>query len=151
MSYQLAQMNIGRLLAPIDDPKIEGFVAQLDTINALAESQAGFVWRLKDDSNDATDLSPYNDPHLIVNLSVWESIDTLHAFTYQSGHLEVFRQRRSWFERMQTPHLVLWWIPAGHQPDTVEGKERLDLLAQKGPSPRAFTFAKTFAPPAAEI
>jgi len=123
MLYHLAQINIGRLITPIDDPKIADFVAQLDTVNALAESAPGFVWRLQSASGNATDI-PYNDdPSIMVNMSVWESIEALHEFTYGSKHIGVFRDRARWFEKMSKSYSCLWWVPAGHRPTVAEGRE----------------------------
>jgi len=123
---QLAQINIGRLVAPIDDPRIAEFVAQLEEVNALADSSLGFVWRLKSDSGNATDISYSEDPFVIVNMSVWESIESLKQFTYGSRHLSVFRDRQKWFEKMTLPHYCLWWVPDGHVPSVKEGRERLE-------------------------
>src|ERR1700759_1217083 len=99
MTHHLAQINIARLLAPIDDPKIADFVAQLDEINALADKSPGFVWRLKSDSGNRTE-APYNDdPFVIVNMSVWESIEALRDYAYTSNHVDVLRRRAEWFEK----------------------------------------------------
>jgi|SRR5580704_2441063 hypothetical protein len=112
MQYHLAQINIGRLIAPIDDPKIAAFVAQLDPINALAEHSRGFVWRLQSASGNATDLVYNDDPFVIVNMSVWESFEALRDYVYTSKHVEVLRERANWFEKMEKPHYCLWWVPA---------------------------------------
>ena len=93
MTHHLAQVNIARLLAPIDDPRIVDFVAQLDEINSLAAQSPGFVWRLKSDSGNATDLTFNDDPFIIVNMSVWESIEALRDYAYTSKHIDVFRRR----------------------------------------------------------
>ncbi len=137
----LAQLNIARLLAPLDDPRLLGFVSELDRINGLGDSSPGFVWRLQTDDGDATALRPFPDPDIIVNLTVWESVDSLRAFAYQGDHLAVFRQRRQWFEERVEAMVVLWWIDEGHIPSVDEAKERLDFLRRHGPSPWAFTFA----------
>ena len=146
-AFHLAQFNIARLRAPLDDPAIAGFVAGLDTMNALADSSPGFVWRLTDGPDgDATTVRPL-DPDVIVTMSVWDSVESLRAFSYQSAHLDYLRRRRDWF----LPHnfrasLVLWWIPAGHIPTVEEACERLERVAD-GPSPEAFTFRRTFPAP----
>lgn len=141
MSKHLAQINIGRLLAPIDYPLIADFVRQLDDINALAESSPGFVWRLKDDtSNDATSINVFGDPLIIVNMSVWESIEHLKNFAYKSAHVQVFRDRARWFEKMEVAHMALWWVPVGVMPTAEEGRDRLLFLRENGESERAFTF-----------
>jgi hypothetical protein len=145
--FHLAQLNIARALAPMDDLLLRDFVAALDDINALAERSPGFVWRLKSDSGNATDIRAYDDPLMIVNLTVWADIEALFDFTYRSGHARMMARRRDWFEKMAQPHMVLWWIPAGHLPVMAEAKERLDLLRRRGPSPDAFTFKTRFSAP----
>jgi hypothetical protein len=126
MTFHLAQINIARLLAPIDDPKIGDFVAQLAPINALADKASGFVWRLQSSSGNATDITYNDDPFVIVNMSVWESIEALREFTYKSNHMKVFRDRPKWFEKMDKPSYCLWWVPVGHIPTVSEGRERLE-------------------------
>jgi Domain of unknown function (DUF3291) len=146
MEFHLAQLNIARMLAPIDSPLMADFVANLDGVNAIAESSNGFVWRLKDDSNNATSIRIFDDDFLIVNMSVWQSIDALFQFVYQSGHLDVFKRRSEWFEKMPEMHMVLWYIPKGHTPTVAEAVERLTFLRQQGETPYAFTFRKKFTP-----
>ncbi|MFN8353254.1 MAG: DUF3291 domain-containing protein [Spirosomataceae bacterium] len=137
----LAQLNIARLLAPIDHPQIADFVAQIPSINALAEQSEGFVWRLKDEESDnATGYNPFGDPLYIVNMSVWTSIDTLRDFAFRSAHRDVMKDRNNWFEKHLKAYLVLWWVPVGHEPTLDEAKERLNHLQQHGESPFAFTF-----------
>jgi Domain of unknown function (DUF3291) len=148
-SYQLAQVNIARILAPLTDPIMDGFVARLDDINALADGSHGFVWRLQTEEGDATALRPYEDDRIIVNLSVWASIDDLFAFVYKSQHQEVKRLRRQWFERMDDHFIALWWVPSGHIPSVEEAKERLEYLRQHGETQQSFTFKKPFPAPRA--
>lgn len=145
--YEVAQLNLARAVAPLDDPVMAGFVARLDEINALAERSAGFVWRLQGESGSATDLPVTDDPLVIANLTVWETIEHLHAFTYRSDHREVFARRFDWFERWDGPSTVLWWQPAGAIPTLPAALERLQLLADRGPTPDAFTFKQRFPPP----
>jgi hypothetical protein len=145
--YEIAQLNVGRAVGPIDGAAMADFVARLDEINALAEASPGFVWRLKGDNNNATELLYTPDPLFIVNLSVWRSIDELHAFTYASTHKELFRRRFEWFERRETPNTVLWWQPAGTIPDVRDALGRLQRLSTNGPAPDAFTFKQRFPPP----
>lgn len=146
--HYLAQCNISRLLAPLDSPQIEPFVAQLARINALAEAAPGFIWRLKTPAGDATSIRIFDDPLIIINLSVWESIDALMAFTYRTDHAQVMRGRTDWFERHTSPSLALWWVPAdGPMPDAAEIRARLDHLKAHGPSSVAFTFQERYAPP----
>ncbi len=147
MNHQLAQINIAKLIAPITDPLIADFVAQLDTINALAEQSKGFIWRLKDDSNNATSINPFHDPLIIVNISVWESVEDLKNFAYKSSHVSVFADRARWFEKMQEAHLALWWIEEGNFPSAKEGKSRLLHLREHGDSAIAFSFKKIIEKP----
>jgi len=145
--FHLAQFNIGRIRGPIDGPVMEGFVSQLAHINALAEATPGFVWRLQTAEGDATALRPYDDPMMLVNMSVWESLEALHGYVYQSPHVGPLRERKSWFETPTEAILVLWWIPAGHIPTVEEAKERLAHLRQHGPTAHAFTFRHAFPAP----
>ena len=147
-THHLAQINIVRMRAPLDDPLMAGFVARLDEINALAEDAPGFVWRLKDESNNATNIQVFDDSRLIVNMSVWESIEALFEYTYRSGHIELLRARKDWFEPLGSPPVALWWVAAGQISTAEEGKQRLALLEQNDPSPEAFTFKQKFKPPA---
>lgn len=144
MVYHLAQINIARMVAPLDSPVMHDFVANLERINALAESAEGFIWRLKGDGNDATSLRPYEDERVIVNMSVWESVDALYQYAYYSDHTEIFRRRAEWFEKMTTPAAGLWWILAGHIPTVAEAKDKLEHLERYGVTPQAFTFKKRF-------
>jgi hypothetical protein len=143
----LAQINIGRMLAPIDDPLMAEFVAQLAAINALADSTPGFVWRLQSESGDATSIKAYDDELIIVNMSVWESIESLREFAYKSSHAGVMRDRKRWFEKFDGPYMALWWIPAGHTPTPQEGKERLEYLRLHGETPHAFSFKNIYPKP----
>jgi hypothetical protein len=144
MIYQLAQLNIAKIIYAIDSAEMSGFVQNLDRINALAEESMGFVWRLKDDSNNATNLHIFNDPSLLVNMSVWKDIDSLFRFAYHSEHVEFFKRRREWFPKMPEMHMCLWYVPELHTPSIHEAEERLTYLRQHGESPFAFTFKKKF-------
>ncbi|MDQ4091643.1 MAG: DUF3291 domain-containing protein [Actinomycetota bacterium] len=142
----LAQLNVGRLRAPMDDPLIDDFRLNLAPVNALAEASPGFVWRLQDDSGDATGIKPFDDELEIVNLTVWESVDALADFTYRSGHVELLRRRREFFEAPSQPILCLWWIPERTLPTVEEAIGRLEHLRANGPTPVAFTFRHRFDP-----
>ncbi|HKR65820.1 MAG TPA: DUF3291 domain-containing protein [Thermoanaerobaculia bacterium] len=144
--FHLAQVNIARMRAPIDGPVMAGFVARLEEINALADRSPGFVWRLQTDEGDATYLRPFDDERIIVNMSVWESVDALKNFTYRTAHAELLRSRKDWFEHFDGAFLAMWWVPEGHRPSIDEAKKRLAHLDAHGPSQYAFTF-RTVQPP----
>ena len=145
--FHLAQVNIGRLRAPVEHPLMEGFRTQLAPINALADRSPGFIWRLQTDEGNATAIRPYDDELMAINMSVWESLDPLQQFVYRSAHIGPLRDRTQWFEPIDGPILALWWIPAGHIPTVDEAKERLEHLRQHGPSAYAFTFRTPFPSP----
>jgi len=145
--YHLAQANIARMRALLDDPLMDGFRSQLERINAVADASRGFVWRLQTESGNATEIRAYDDPFILLSMSVWESLEALHHYVYQSDHAGPLRDRRQWFEPTEGPILVLWWIPAGHIPSIVEAKERLALLKARGPTCDAFTFRESFPAP----
>jgi hypothetical protein len=147
--YHLAQVNIARALAPLDDPLMAAFVAQLDTVNALADNSPGFVWRLQTPEGNATDIKAYDDPLIIFNMSVWASLDDYSNFVYSSEslHRAVMQQRRRWFQRFDGPFSTLWWIPLGHIPTIEEAKERLEYLRAHGETAYAFSFKKQFPAP----
>ena len=148
MDWHLAQVNIGRLRAPVDHPMIAEFVAGLDRINALADGSPGFVWRLQTEDGNATAIRPdAQDELLAINLSVWESVEALAEYAYRSEHVTFMRRRREWFERFATAYVALWWLPAGTLPTVPEAMERLAHLDAHGPTPTAFTFKHRFASP----
>ena len=138
-AYVLAQLNIAYLKAPLDSPELADFVGNLDRINALAEGSPGFVWRLKDEGGDATAIRPMGED-VIVNMSVWEDVPALSAFVFKSGHVEIMKRRREWFEKMAEAYVVLWWIPRAHRPTVDEALMKLAHLRKHGPSAEAFTF-----------
>ena len=146
-NYRLAQCNVARLRAPIDSPLLAEFVAALEPINRLADEAPGFMWRLQTEAGDATAIRVFDDDMLLINMSVWESIDTLMAFTYGAAHRDVMRRRRQWFERSANVYMVLWWIPAGTLPTPSEARARLEMLGKAGPSSEAFTFRSPFRAP----
>ena len=144
----LAQLNIGRFRYPTDDPRMADFMNNLDLVNALAERSQGFVWRLKDGSGNATGFRPFPDPQMAVNLSVWENVEALERYVYQTVHKHFYGRREEWFDKMEAPHFVMWWVPAGHVPTLDEAKERLEYLDTHGPSDRAFSWNSA---PAAQL
>jgi hypothetical protein len=146
VTWHIAQVNVGRLKAEPGDPLIAEFMNSLDRINALAEASPGFVWRLKDESNNATSIRVFDDPRVAVNLSVWETIEALQAFAYRSEHVQFFRRRAQWFEDFGAQHLALWWVEAGTLPSALDAKARLEHLQNQGQSSLAFTFRERFPP-----
>ncbi len=147
MPFHLAQCNVVKLKAPLDAPEVAGFVAALDPINAVADAAPGFVWRLKTDEGDATSIRVFADDQILLNMSVWESIEALKAFVYQSDHKEVLRRRREWADRFEGVQSAMWWIRAGTTPEPSDAVARLAALARGGPSPYAFTFHAPFDAP----
>ncbi|MEM9954032.1 MAG: DUF3291 domain-containing protein [Chloroflexota bacterium] len=142
--YHIAQVNIARMLAPIDSNIMAGFVARLDEINALADQAEGFVWRLQSDDGNATDIRVFDDDMLIVNLSVWESVEALHAYTYKTDHAQLIKGRKQWFSQLGSHHMAIWYIPAGQLPTTDDARARLEYLNAHGATPESFTFAHRF-------
>src|SRR5436309_6896702 len=145
--YHLAQVNIALPKAPLDSVLLRDFVAGLAPVNATADASPGFVWRLQTEDGDATAIRAFDDDRLIVNMSVWESLEALAEFVYKSDHRTVLRQRGQWFSRLSEAYAVLWWIPSGHLPTVPEAKARLEVLRRKGPTAEAFTFRSSFPPP----
>lgn len=144
MNYHLAQVNIARMLAPIESPVMAGFVNNLDRINALAEGSDGFVWRLADDGNNATSIKIFEDNYLIINMSVWTSMEALFNFTYNSAHMEIFRRKKEWFSKMKEMHMACWYMKEGEIPSTEDAKMRLAHLNKYGETPYSFTFKSKF-------
>jgi phosphatidylglycerophosphate synthase len=150
--YYLAQVNIARMLAPLDDPIVAEFVANLDRVNALADRSPGFIWRCQTEEGNATALRPYEDDRILFNMSVWASLKDYSDFVYsmESLHRHVMKQRRRWFERFDGPYMALWWVPAGHIPTVEEAKARLESLREHGPTPYAFSLKEPFPTPDAQ-
>jgi hypothetical protein len=148
--YHLAQLNIATMHEPLESPSMADFVANLERINALAEQSPGFVWRLKDDAGDATRLHPFG-PMMIVNLSVWQDVESLRRFAFESAHADILRRRREWFDRMSDAHAVLWWVLQGRRPTEHEAAERLEYLRANGATAHAFTFKDAFPAPRPDV
>jgi heme-degrading monooxygenase HmoA len=148
--YQLAQANVAYAIAPADDPRLADYIARLDEMNQLADRSPGFVWRYLTDSRDPTQRE-FADPFVLFNMSVWDSIEALHAYTYRTAHAEVYAARRRWFAEAKAVvgghALAMWWIPEGERPTVADAKARLEAITANGPSERAFTFKQRFAPP----
>lgn len=143
--YHLAQLNLAKMTVPYDDPVMADFVGNLDRINGVADQSEGFVWRYIED-RDFDGIQVFDANTLLVNMSVWESLEHLFAFTYKSGHVEIFKRRKEWFGAITGMHMVCWYIPAGTIPTLTEAGDRLDYLNTHGPSPYAFTFKGKFTP-----
>ncbi len=149
----LAQVNVGRLVAPLDTPRLADFVAALDPVNAVADAAPGFVWRLQTEDGNATALRAFEqdadgaDGGILINMSVWESVEELAAFIYGPAHIAVLRRRREWFEKMTDVFAALWWVPRGHIPTVHEAEDRVRHLRAHGPAPYAFTLREHFPPP----
>jgi len=156
-SHVLAQVNIGRLVAPLDSPRLADFVAWLDPVNAVADGAPGFVWRLQTEDGDATALRAFEDDAegadggILINMSVWESVEALAAFVYGDAHRAVLRRRREWFEQLRDLYMVAWWVPRGHIPTITEAEDRLKYLRRHGPTPHAFTLKVHFPPPESAV
>jgi len=148
MTHQIANMNIARFRYAPDDPWLADFVNNLDHTNALSEQAPGFVWRLRDGSGNAMAIRAYEDPRIILDLSVWETIEDLMAFAYRSEHVTFFHRRHEWFETMADPAMCLWWTPRGDYPSAHEARRRLEHLIAHGPTVEAFSFKDRFPPPA---
>jgi hypothetical protein len=145
-SYHIAQVNIGRIRAELDDPIMAGFVNRLEEINALADASPGFVWRLQTNEGNATYFRPYGDERTLLNMSVWRDVASLRHYVYQTAHRELLRQRHAWFERFEGSYTALWWVPVGHIPGIDEAKRRIAHLDMHGPKQFAFTFKSVFEP-----
>jgi len=145
--WHLAQLNIGRMLAPIDHPLVAEFVDLLEPVNAIADDAPGFVWRLQTEAGDATSIHLFDDELLLINYSIWDSVETLKDFVYSGEHRDALRRRSEWFEKLDELHTVLWWVPAGEVPPPEAAVERLTTLRRDGPTPEAFDFKTTFPAP----
>jgi hypothetical protein len=145
-NYHIAQVNIGRIRAELNDPIMAGFVNRLEEINALADASPGFVWRLQTNEGNATYLRPFADERTLLNMSVWRDVESLRHYVYQTAHRELLRQRHAWFEKFEGGYTALWWVPAGHIPGIDEAKRRIAHLDTHGPTQFAFTFKSVFEP-----
>lgn len=143
--YQLAEINIARMKGVnINDPLMKEFVDNLDKVNALAESSPGFIWRFKDESNNATSFNPYNDEQVIINISVWDSIEHLENYMYKTLHSEFLKRRREWFHRFGKVYTAMWWIPCGQFPTVQEAVNNLEYLQKNGATEKVFDFKTKF-------
>jgi Domain of unknown function (DUF3291) len=138
MNRHLAELNIGRLLHPLDDPRIADFANNLELVNGIADRSEGFVWRLKGDAGNATSMQAFDDPRIIINISLWDSVEALERYVWQTVHKRFYGRRHEWFDRFEGPYFVMWWVPSGHRPTVQEALERLQSLKDNGPSDFAF-------------
>ncbi len=142
----LAQLNIAETRYDLESPEMADFVTNLEPVNATAEASPGFIWRLQDETGDATSIQAFDNPNIIVNMSVWASVDSLKDFMYRTHHINFLQRKREWFTRPGQDTYVLWWIPQGHTPSVEEGVGRLTHLREQGDTPEAFTFKTNFTP-----
>ncbi|MCF6189628.1 MAG: DUF3291 domain-containing protein [Cocleimonas sp.] len=145
--YHLAQINIAQAKDEMDTETMHGFMSRIDEINAIADKTDGFIWRLQSNDGDSTSIRVFDDPLLLVNMSVWDNVDSLKNYVYKSLHVELIRDREAWFDKMGAMHQALWWIPVGHIPSIQEAKDKLELLRENGPNQDVFTFGKAFQKP----
>ena len=147
MKYHIAQLNIAQFRLPPTHPANIDFVSNLDKVNAIAESQDGFVWRFIGDVNNAMDVQAFDDPHMVINMSVWTDIESLSAFAYRNKeHRQIMRRRNEWFDKIEF-HLVLWWVEEGYIPTLNEATAKLTLVSEAGPTAQAFPFKSSFPAP----
>jgi hypothetical protein len=145
--HQLAQLDIALPAEPLTSARLAGFVELLEPVNALADTSPGFVWRLQTEDGDATAVRGFGDDRLIVNLTVWESLEALATYVYGGFHAEEVRRRREWFTHIREAYTVLWWVPARERPTVAEAERRLESLRRHGPTPYAFGVRSAFPPP----
>ena len=141
MQMHLAELNIGRLVAPTDDPRVAEFMDALDRINGLGKRMPGFVWMMEGSGEPGTGNTENNigdDPQFVANMTVWENVVSLERFVWGTVHRQFYERRKEWFEVLGDMHFVMWWVPAGHRPTLEEGLAKLDLLRQEGDSDAAF-------------
>lgn len=143
----LAHANVAQMRAPLDSEAMATFVRALRPINRLAERSPGFVWRFHDEDDPDAAHRVFGDESLLLNLSVWESVEALRSFTYASRHAHYVRRRKDWFVAPTLPRYALWWVADGHRPNAEEAADRLARLGASGPTPEAFTFPHFFDPP----
>ncbi len=141
MQMHLAELNIGRLVAPTDDPRVAEFMDALDRINGLGKRMPGFVWMMEGSGEPGTGNTENNigdDPQFVANMTVWENVVSLERFVWGTVHRQFYERRKEWFEVLGDMHFVMWWVPAGHRPTLEEGLAKLDLLRREGDSDAAF-------------
>ncbi|MBO0789530.1 MAG: DUF3291 domain-containing protein [Ktedonobacteraceae bacterium] len=145
--YYIAEMNIGRIRAPYDDPIMAGYVKRRREMDTLARRSPGFIWRRTGPGSNAKETDLYEDQTIIANVSVWATIEDFANFVYKTGHQEVIDRGHEWFVSLDGPHYAMWWVPQGHLPSAEEARERLEYLRTYGETPYAFTFKRWFPSP----
>jgi hypothetical protein len=53
-NMHLAELNVGCLVAPPDDPRVADFMNNLDRINGLGKRMPGFVWMIEGSGRPGT-------------------------------------------------------------------------------------------------
>jgi Domain of unknown function (DUF3291) len=137
----LAELNIGRLLAPTDDPRVGEFMAALDQVNALGKQMPGFIWMMEGSGEPGTgntETKIDGDAQFVANLTVWESVETLEHFVWNTVHRKFYQRRAEWFEVLGKMHFVMWWVKPGHRPSLEEALARLDHVRAHGDTDDAF-------------
>ena len=152
MIHEIAQVNVARLIAPLDHPRLHDFVAALDAVNAEADAAPGFKWRLQAEDGNSTSIRAFEwdiqgAAGIIVNLSVWSSVEALAGYVFSGEHLSAMKRRREWFVPMREVYTALWWVPEGHRPSTQEAEAKIRQLRKNGPTAEAFTMRRTWQAP----
>jgi hypothetical protein len=145
--YHLAQLNIARMTMAYDDPRMQGFIDGLEPVNQLADQSPGFVWRMVTEESREQELFDFEASGWLVNMSVWEDLESLKAFVVMPLHLSIMRRRTEWFGKLDLATMVLWWVRKGHIPSFIEAMQQLEHLRLNGPGPEAFSFSSPFDPP----
>ncbi|MEO1246635.1 MAG: DUF3291 domain-containing protein [Pseudomonadota bacterium] len=146
LAFHLVHCNVATMRGESQQAVMAGFFERLDALNALADRSPGFVWRLDSEEQEILAARIFDNDRLLVNLSVWETLEALEHYVYRTAHADALRQRAAWFEPSARASLALWWVPAGHTPDVEEAKARFDKLWANGPTPDAFGFRRRFDP-----
>ena len=150
--WHLAVVNIAKPSHDLDSPEIAEFMDNLERINELGDNSPGAIWRYQDDSGAATDTRVFDDPTILINYTIWDSVESVKDYVYSGEHLDFFKRRSLWFAPLtDMPALVMWWVPAGSVPELAEARTKIEHLRDNGPTADAFTFAKRFDPPTTKL
>ncbi len=145
-TYHLVQLNIAKMKYSIESVEMSDFVNNLENINALADSSPGFVWRLQTEDGDATGIDFFGYD-VLVNMSIWEDVESLHHFVYKTAHAKILRRRKEWFHHVEEAYMVLWWATEAVVPSLGEAKSKLELIKSRGPTADAFSIKQPFLSP----